>query len=68
MNKADTNILPPVSLSDQVRDLELGHSRLFKADPQVIRTIVSRVRSEYRGRRAFQTAKEKDGLRVWRTT
>lgn len=68
----DANIPPPpkpLAISDLIRGLPPKRSVFIASDdapPQSVRTIVSRVRSEYKSRH-FQTAKENDGIRVWRT-
>ncbi len=64
--KTDTHIPPPVTISETVRELKAGHSIWLDAEPQSVRTIVSRVRAECKSRK-FITAKEDKGIRVWRT-
>lgn len=33
-----------------------------------LKTTVSRIRKEYKGKRDYTSAKERDGVRVWRLT
>ncbi len=67
MIKIDTHIPPPITISDHIRGLNPGESMWLKADAQSVRTIVSRLRAEYRKGREFKTASERNGIRIWRT-
>ena len=66
--KIDTNIAPPVlvQIASIVRELKRGESVLLHGNTASIRTVVSRLRRQYPFR-AFQTASDKKGIRVWRT-
>lgn len=69
MMKYDTAKPLPVTLTDMILDMPNKKSVWFSpqdATPETVRTIVWRVRSKYKTRR-YQTAKERDGIRVWRT-
>jgi hypothetical protein len=69
----ETNIpapRPKGEIIDILRELEPNQSVRFPAHfspPESVRTTVSRLRSEFNGSRAFVTATEGDGVRVWRT-
>jgi len=66
----DTHIPPPLSASDIIRDLSPNESVRIDAKtatPETVRSLVSRIRAEFKGKRAFVTAKEKTGVRIWRT-
>lgn len=68
----DANIKPPSrtgGVSDWIRNIPANRS-LFVASrdarPHSVRTLVARISAEFKGKRAFQTAKEGSGIRVWR--
>lgn len=66
----DTHIPPPVTVSSILR--EIGPKQSVRidakmADAETVRSLVSRIRAEFEGKRVFVTAKEKAGIRVWRT-
>jgi hypothetical protein len=68
----DAHIKPPTkpgALSDKLRGIPKGKSLYVpatEAPPTSIRTLVSRIAAKF-GDRAYQTARERGGIRVWRT-
>ncbi len=58
-------------VSDWVRNIPANRSLFVSpkdAVPSSVRTIVARISAEFKGKRSFQTAKEGNGIRVWRIT
>ena len=54
-------------ISESVRKLKIDESVLITdAALGSVKSIVSRMRSEFEGRRRFATAKDGHGVRVWR--
>lgn len=67
----ESDIPPPVrlNLSDIIRGLEVDQSAYFPpeaASIDSVRSIVTKVKGEFEGARAYVTAREADGVRVWR--
>lgn len=57
-------------VSDKIRMMPINRSLYVpakEAKPSAVRTLVSRVSMEFGGKRSYQTAKERDGVRIWRT-
>ena len=69
----DAHIKPPPkpgAISDKIRGIPANKSLYVPPDeatPDSVRTLVSRVSVEFGGKRAYQTARERDGIRIWRT-
>jgi hypothetical protein len=69
----DANIKPPQKnglLSEKIRGIPAGRSLfvpMTEAMPDTVRTLVSRISREFKSR-SFQTAKDGEGIRIWRTT
>ena len=56
-------------VSEKIRQMPVNRSLYVpakEATPSSVRTLVTRVSMEFKGR-AYQTARERDGVRIWRT-
>jgi len=57
-------------VSDWIRNIPANRSLFVSpkdAAPSSVRTLVARVSAEFKGKRQYQTAKEGNGVRIWRT-
>lgn len=69
----DAHIKPPLRrgiVSDKIEGIPANKSLYVPRDeatPDSVRTLVSRISAKFGGKRAYQTAKERDGIRIWRT-
>lgn len=66
----DTHVPPPRphgQISELIRGLSVGESVYLEEQPDSVRSVIARLKAvEFGGSRAFSTAKEGSGIRVWR--